>query len=112
MMPIDREALKKWILNSRAEMTAALKELLDTPGISIADRKRLAMELKALERAKENDERLLGANTRKANLSDRHPFDRQPDDSGTSRRFTPARSRRTTRPRTRTLVDDLPDDLG
>jgi len=61
-MPMNREGLRKWILDSRAEMTAALTRLLDTPGISIADRKRLALELKALERAKENDERLLGAN--------------------------------------------------
>jgi hypothetical protein len=63
-MPMDREALKKWILDSRAEMTAAVKGLLDTPGISIADRKWLALELKAVERAKENDDRLLGQNTR------------------------------------------------
>ncbi len=56
LMPMDREVLKKWILDSRAEMTAALTRLLDKPGISIADRKRLTGELKALERAKENDD--------------------------------------------------------
>ena len=68
LMPMDREALKKWILDSRAEMTAALTRLLGAPGISISDRKRLELELKALERAKENDERLLGANTRDGEL--------------------------------------------
>jgi hypothetical protein len=55
-MPMDRDVLKKWILDSRAEMTAALTRLLNKPGISIADRKRLELELKALERAKENDD--------------------------------------------------------